>query len=648
MATVLTAFTTHGTVLSVGAADRRMRHGPGSELGALTLPLFLLTGGDLGTRCIPFAIDPVSFRPVLPTPLSPGSGVLFYASQADEPGTLRGIATNRYLSAVPDGTLQADRLRASAWEQFSFAPASPAGLGQALDRFAGWATTMFAASSSWTGILTALLESPPSELTATMIEAVWPLLTLAEFDRVALQLRHDPRLAGRLSEIFPRDFYAVTALPALLRWLGEQDASQTPAAATVQEPPQPARQTLWSTPWRWRDANPPAPAADRPAPTAPAIIGPTLDRLARDGYDGALASFAHACNASLRARVTPTRGAAIVATARSEGVYLLEWIAHHRLLGVEAIFLYTNNNDDGSDALLAALHDAGVITWTRSEMANGVSAQNKAYGHALNVCRPLLEHRWALFIDLDEFLVLNPVRYRTMAEFMRWHEMRDTDAVGINWVMVGSSAQSAWTDAPLSRRNTNLLNEPNAHIKVMMKPRHFIQAHPHFPFADSRRSYVFRLASGALHHHRKQPHDNYHARAFTDDPSDADACLYHFNFKSVEEFAWKVSRNRGDFPLSQSVNFEGLDHVAVGSFVGQHRSQDVTVDDRLARGLSALDDEIERLRGLPGVAEAERSTKAAFRQRLDMVKSRLLADPRLGNLGAAGAEMRALLQATLS
>ena len=326
----------------------------------------------------------------------------------------------------------------------------------------------------------------------------------------------------------------------------------------------------------------------------------------------------------------------------------MEWIAHHRLLGVEAIFLYTNDNDDGSDSLLAALHTAGVIQWTRSELVSGTSAQNKAYGHALNVNLDLLEHRWALFIDLDEFLVLNPDRYARLADFAHFHELRETDAVGINWVMVGSSGQNRWSNTPLTRRNTHLLNEPNAHIKVMMRPRRFIQAHPHFPFADRRRSYTFRLANGALHEHRKQPPGSYHARAFTDEPSSADACLYHYNFKSVEEFAWKVSRNRGDFPMSHAINFEALDHVAVGSFMAQHHSADVTENDRLIRSVPGLENELDRLRSLPGVAEAERFVIARFGQRLDLVKAKLLADPKLGHLGSAGEGMRTLLQATLA
>ena len=46
---------------------------------------------------------------------------------------------------------------------------------------------------------------------------------------------------------------------------------------------------------------------------------------------------------------------------RNEGVYALEWLAYHQSLGIDEFFIYSNNNDEGSDALLKRLSGAGVI-----------------------------------------------------------------------------------------------------------------------------------------------------------------------------------------------------------------------------------------------------------------------------------------------
>ena len=45
------------------------------------------------------------------------------------------------------------------------------------------------------------------------------------------------------------------------------------------------------------------------------------------------------------------------ASTLSSGSRIIDW------LEFEAFYLYSNDNDDGSDALLSALADAGVITW---------------------------------------------------------------------------------------------------------------------------------------------------------------------------------------------------------------------------------------------------------------------------------------------
>ena len=637
MGTVYTATTSHGTVLSMAAGSRRIGHVHPQDVQGDTLALHLLSGGRFGTRCLPFAVHVPTGRVLVPREISPGSGILLLALAADAPALIRSAATHRLVAALPGGGVEGNRTEAATWERFdvrrddAFDPDAVA----ALRPFMAQAVLLFAQSAPVFAGVTALLAEEPSPAAASLIEALWPMMTLAELDRFAKQLRADRAMASRLAAMFSDDPYATEVLPTLLRSL----------APPVPADPSAVRPAGAATPWRWKIAGETVPGRTPPLP--PVHLGPVSDHLARDGYDGTLSSLAHACNASLRRTVKPTRGVAVVATARSEGIYVVEWIAHYRLLGVEAFYLYTNNNDDGSDALLAALHAAGVISWVRSEPSAGVSAQNKAYGHALNVNRAVLDHRWALFVDLDEFLVLNPARYRSIADFARWHETRETDAVGINWVMVGSSGQSNWTDAPLTRRNPNVLNAPNSHIKVMLTPQSFIQAHPHFPFADRRRSFTFRLASGELHHSRKQSPENYHRQAFTDDPSCDDACLYHYNFKSVQEFAWKVSRNRGDFPLDHGIDFHGLDAVAVGSFAGQHHSAEFVADTRMARSATALDDEMARLRALPGVATAERQVIATFSARSRTLVEMLARAPQLGQFGAAGDAMRALLKAAL-
>ena len=75
----------------------------------------------------------------------------------------------------------------------------------------------------------------------------------------------------------------------------------------------------------------------------------------------------------------------IIVTTKNEGPFLLEWIAYHRLIGFDNIVVFSNNNEDGSDVLLSALGDAGLIRYyDNSELSDGLPAdpQNRAYRRA--------------------------------------------------------------------------------------------------------------------------------------------------------------------------------------------------------------------------------------------------------------------------
>ncbi len=112
--------------------------------------------------------------------------------------------------------------------------------------------------------------------------------------------------------------------------------------------------------------------------------------------------------AAFELRQTPkTKRVAAVVAMRDEGLYLLEWVAHYRALGVDTIFVYSNDNTDGSDLLLCALAAQGVVTYVENRMDHESTfhPQRKAYAHALHLLPELWEHEWVCFFDSDELLV---------------------------------------------------------------------------------------------------------------------------------------------------------------------------------------------------------------------------------------------------
>lgn len=133
-------------------------------------------------------------------------------------------------------------------------------------------------------------------------------------------------------------------------------------------------------------------------------VGPELDFLENSCFLPALTPI-QIVNLMLLRRIPPAKNVAIVTTVRDEGPYLIEWIAFNRAIGVTDIFVYTNENADGSDELLRVLATHGIIRLLRNSMARGINPQRKAYQHAFHLLDELRDYRWVMFLDADEYLV---------------------------------------------------------------------------------------------------------------------------------------------------------------------------------------------------------------------------------------------------
>ena len=67
-----------------------------------------------------------------------------------------------------------------------------------------------------------------------------------------------------------------------------------------------------------------------------------------------------------------------VTTLRNEAPFIVEWVAHMRSIGVTDLLVYTNDCDDGTDALLAVLANHGILHHIIQDVPQGVSPQWQA------------------------------------------------------------------------------------------------------------------------------------------------------------------------------------------------------------------------------------------------------------------------------
>jgi hypothetical protein len=258
----------------------------------------------------------------------------------------------------------------------------------------------------------------------------------------------------------------------------------------------------------------------------------------------------------------------ICASYRWEGPFLREWVAFHRVVGVERFFLYDNNSDDEHlEALAPYIEDGTVVLRHWPEYPMG---QVKAYANCLD------EHagdsRWIAFIDIDEFL-FSPSGDQ-LPEVLRRYEA--WPGVGVNRVLFGASGHETRPAGLVVENYTRRLEIPGMveSVKSVVDPgRAARPLNPH----------VFEYTDGHAVDELERPLEGTFAQA----PSRELLRINHYYTKSDEERVVKFSR-----PHAGGWHREGP------SFRGKALREDRRFgvdDDMILRYLPALRDELERV-----------------------------------------------------
>lgn len=271
-------------------------------------------------------------------------------------------------------------------------------------------------------------------------------------------------------------------------------------------------------------------------------------------------------NCALRKKIRKRAKSCIVATARNEGVYIIEWVAYHLSLGFDKIFLYTNNNQDGSLELLRSLHSHGFIELIESDVGPGGNAQVKAYSHALLATADVNRFEWCAFIDVDEYISYDNDRFLSLNDYLEWVGGTGADVLALSWVLVANTVISEdWTTTPVTQRLTRTSPFQSNLIKCIVRPESALTSGPHYPISSSS------CDMPIVNSERKR-----YANERLDSPSDITRCLsptfknaylYHYELKSFPELIWKYSRNRGNYSaLTEDINLNDQFLSRIGHF----------------------------------------------------------------------------------
>lgn len=296
--------------------------------------------------------------------------------------------------------------------------------------------------------------------------------------------------------------------------------------------------------------------------------------------DGRYVSFLHRLWSIGKRSIIPTKKICLVTSIRNEGIYILEWLAYYKAIGVENFFIYSNDNNDGSDSLLEALAQAGEIVWIKNEKVEKSSPQFISFAHALNFLPEIYDYEWALFLDMDEFLAVDGKFDGSIKNFVEWVEWHEVDAIAINWKIVSSSEHMVPSlhNVFLPERNLNLLpyhitGEGSRLVKSMCRPQMYMASYAHDPVAHERSAGKYRLSNGLSHRFKYNPSGFIDSPAVSDYITDRNAVIYHYMYKSFEEWLWKRSRSSGGDIFLKDINIENFSTQFLWEFLAQAREE---------------------------------------------------------------------------
>ncbi|MEE3501477.1 glycosyltransferase family 2 protein [Acidiphilium acidophilum] len=124
----------------------------------------------------------------------------------------------------------------------------------------------------------------------------------------------------------------------------------------------------------------------------------------------------------------------IVACARWEDEFIVEWINYHQFIGFDHIYLYCNDDDPSGlyEKVLPFIHPSNNFVTFHHFMFQG--QQLEMYKHFIN--NHVEETKWIIFLDIDEFLRLP--KFEKIFDFVnRFSD--DVDSIYIHWLLFGDN-----------------------------------------------------------------------------------------------------------------------------------------------------------------------------------------------------------------
>ena len=140
-----------------------------------------------------------------------------------------------------------------------------------------------------------------------------------------------------------------------------------------------------------------------------------------------------------------------VLTVRNEATFLLEWLAHHRAVGVTDFLVFSNDCQDGTDVMLDQLAAMGWLTHVRNDGPydkRGIQFTALKSAEKLSLVKAA---DWILPLDVDEFVNVHTDDH-SIADLI--NALPEADAITLTWRLFGNGGVIEFKDQPVTETFT--------------------------------------------------------------------------------------------------------------------------------------------------------------------------------------------------
>jgi hypothetical protein len=271
----------------------------------------------------------------------------------------------------------------------------------------------------------------------------------------------------------------------------------------------------------------------------------------------------------------------VVAIVKGEEPFIDEWLAYHRIIGVEHFYLYDNDPSLPLRGLLARHRDyVTVIDWAgEHEHLPGGNKQTKAYTNSLGRVR----QTWVAFIDGDEFIALK--RHTSLPEFLA--EFEDAGAVYLSWHLFGPNGHMRNPEGLITASLTRRRRAPGRIGKSIVRTKaihsvmsaHQCELRPGYAYVDANK--------------RRRSASPY--EGLTDV-----ACINHYLCRSFESWMSRLERGeaaftKGNYPPTRDHRWRFEPEACERKFFQVANEMDDLTDDFMSRYEEPIRSLLERL-----------------------------------------------------